>query len=149
MKKLLFLVALCYSLSGWAGWDVNNSNAYEFDYQQNRYALAIVLNAEGDGNYWFMIAKLEGSDWLLKVILERDLTSEMILSHGSIYNFLMDRMPDITRELRDYLLPVKPTDPNDKPANAGYDLSFPGCMTFDPLTIDLEQTCSPPLPHAR
>jgi hypothetical protein len=133
---------------------VSKANSIQFKAGEETLAFAVVLD-DFVGVYQWGLYKLNPSGaWTVPIfgdtngIIEASLTSDKIMSFGSVANFLQAQFPIMQDKLKAYLGAIipKPGQAN-KPECVGYDLHYD--VVFNPADLSFSFNKEPPLSHAR
>lgn len=134
------------------GYAVSKNNSLRFEVDGEKLAFAV---APSEFGYDFGLFALTGAgEWVVRAwgdetsVIAWNLTSEQVMAHGSVANYLLANFPVMKGKLERYIGAQKPKpDQGDKPACVGYDLALD--VEFDPLLLSFSLNKEPPLSHAR
>lgn len=134
------------------GYNISKSNSKQFKVDDDKLCFGVAL---GEMGYDFGLYRLTANgEWTCPIwgnengMIAWNLTSDEIMAHGSVANYIKAQLPLMQAKLSRYLgaALVKP-DPADKPGCVGYDLSLD--VDFDPASLAFSLNKEPPLSHAR
>lgn len=129
------------------GYDINRSNSKQFTIAGVKYALGCCLDP--DMNLWelgIFHQLIDGSWNAFPPLLRDGLTTEEIMSYGSVASYIEHILPIAQTKLQNLFQVTKPDQAN-KPACVGYDFAMAVTVNTDTLSFSLNS--ERPLPHAK
>lgn len=127
-------------------WNIRPNMALFFEFDKEELALAVAENAD-DGSMTFAIFhKINGMFYAIPPFILDNLTNELILSKGTVSQFLEFYLPTATELLQNYFgLINQPPQITNKPACVGWDLAK--AVVFDSKALEFVLDSARPLPH--